>query len=47
MNQYMTLFVALTAAIPLALLIIYSLWREGRDADADADGKNTPPESSD
>ena len=45
MNQYMTLFVALTAAIPLALLIIYSLWREGRDADAD--GKNTPTESSD
>ena len=45
MNPYMPLFVALTAAVPLALLIIYSLWREGRDANAD--GKNTPTESSD
>ena len=44
-NDYATVLVALTAAVPLALFYLYLVWRDGPDEDAE--DKNTPAKPSD
>ena len=44
MKEFMPLWIAMSAGIPLALFYFYAQWHEGRKADADAaadDKKNT------
>ena len=37
MKEFMPLWIAMSAGIPLALFYFYAQWHEGRKADADAD----------
>ena len=39
MKEFMPLWIAMSAGIPLALFYFYAQWHEGRKADAAADDK--------